>query len=332
MGGDLEELIIRRTCRLPAVEGPAGEGATAARQPDTRYPIAPELVDLVREMIDLEITRRLPVGGRLVVDPDILEVALPLSGKGIGGGFGVLPRGSITRVEGELLRFFVYWKERARRTDFDLSAVMLDGTFKACGWLSYTNLTAMGGVHSGDITEAPNGASEFIDIRLDGVPAQMVLPQVNVYSGEGFEEVLESFFGYMARDAYQRGQPFEPRTVRAKSELRGAGRIALPLVFFRGADGWRVKWLHLYLSGAPDFNRVESNHVTASMLARAVVEREYLHVGYLVGLMSAGTESALWDGGPITEPVTFIGLSRPEGLPAGSQVITPENLSDLIPA
>ncbi|MFB7721830.1 MULTISPECIES: hypothetical protein [unclassified Nocardia] len=302
--------------------------------PDTRYPIDAELLDLVGQLIDAEITRRLPVGLRLVVDPDILEVALPLSGKGIGGGFGVLPRGSIAPVTGELLRFFVYWKERAERTDFDLSAVMLDNTFKACGWLSYTNLTTVGGVHSGDITAAPDGASEFIDLRLDGVPAQMVLPQVNVYSGEGFDEVLESFFGYMSRDAYQRGQPFEPKTVRAKSELRGAGRIALPLVFFRTGygTGWRAKWLHLHLSGAPDFNRVESNHVTASALARAVVEREYLHVGYLLGLMSAGSESALWDGGPIAEPVTFIGLTRPEGLPAGSRVITPENLGDLIPA
>lgn len=210
--------------------------------------------------------------------------------------------------------------------------MLLDAEFKSCGWVSYTNLTEVGGVHSGDITAAPNGASESIDLRLDGVRAAMVVPQVNIYSGEGFEEVLESFFGYMSRDVYQRGQPFEPRTVRSKSELRGAGRIALPLVFFRTGNGWAVKWLHLHLSGDPDFNQVESNHVTAAALARAVVEREYLHVGYLVGLMLTANESTLWDGGPITEPVTFIGLARPEGLPAGSRVITPENLSDLIPA
>ncbi|MEV6072806.1 hypothetical protein AB0L82_40210 [Nocardia sp. NPDC052001] len=300
--------------------------------PDMRYPIEAEVLDLVRQLIDAEITRRLPVGLRVVVDPDIVEVALPLSGKGISGGFGMLPRGSIAPVTADLLRFFVYWKERAERTDFDLSAVLLDRDFGACGWLSYTNLTELGGTHSGDITSAPDGASEFIDIRLDLVRAEMVLPQVNVYSGEGFEEVLESFFGYMARDAYQRGQPFEPTTVRAKSELRGAGRIALPLVFIRAADGWRVKWLHLYLSGSPNFNRVESNHVATSALARAVVERDYLHIGYLAGLLSADNEVTLWDGGPVTEPVTFIGLARPEGLPAGSQVITPENLSDVIPA
>ena len=50
-----------------------------------------------------------------------------------------------------------------------------------------------------------------------------IVPQVNIYSGEGFEEVEESFFGFMLRDGEQKGRPFEPRTVRMKSELRGLG-------------------------------------------------------------------------------------------------------------
>lgn len=31
-------------------------------------------------------------------------------------------------------------------------------------------------------------------------------------------------------------------------------------------------------------------------------------------------------------PVTYIGLRRPDGLPEGSRIVTPENLRDLIPA
>ncbi|MGX1812108.1 hypothetical protein ACWIGI_40865 [Nocardia sp. NPDC055321] len=325
-----EHLDNRESGDMRIFANRSGRGSVV---PDERYPIAPEVLELLREMIDREITRRLDVPLPLVIDPEILEVALPLSGKGIGDGLGVLPRGSVTTVDAELLRFFVYWHERALRTDFDLSAVLLDRDFTSTGWLSYTNLTEVGGVHSGDITEAPDGASEFIDIRLDKVEAALVLPQVNIYTGEGFDEVRESFFGYMSRDAYQQGAPYEPRTVRAKSELRGAGRTALPLAFFRHADGrWRAKWLHLHLSGSPEFNRVESNQLTTATLARAVVERRYLTVAYLVGLLSATTESVLWDGGPITAPVTFIGLARPDGLPAGSTVVTPENLRDLIPA
>jgi hypothetical protein len=49
--------------------------------------------------------------------------------------------------------------------------------------------------------------------------------------------------------------------------------------------------------------------------------------------MSGGaTAVELWDSETVVdEPVTYIGLERPEGLPAGSQVVTLENLRDLIP-
>jgi hypothetical protein len=39
-----------------------------------------------------------------------------------------------------------------------------------------------------------------------------------------------------------------------------------------------------------------------------------------------------YQGQPITEAVTYIGLEAPENLPAGSKVITLHNLATLIPA
>jgi hypothetical protein len=45
-----------------------------------------------------------------------------------------------------------------------------------------------------------------------------------------------------------------------------------------------------------------------------------------------GTSVVVWDGGTVpSDPVTFIGMERPEGLHPDSRVITPENLRDLIP-
>ncbi|MHB9863345.1 TerD family protein [Streptomyces sp. YIM S03343] len=285
--------------------------------------------------LDAEVLRRLPVTGRLLVDPDVLDVALPLSGKAVSAGLGVLPRGSVTPVDGELLRFFVYWRQTSERTDFDLSALMLDAGYRTVSWLSYTSLSDVGGVHSGDITDAPDGASEFIELRLGKVRGAFIVPQVDIYSGEGFEEVAESFFGFMLRETEQRGRPFEPRTVRMKSELRGPGRVALPLAFRRGAGGrWQAEWLHLYLKGHPTANQVEGNRVSVATLLRGITERDHLTVRYLVGLMTGGAvESALWDGASVPEePVTYIGLERPEGLHPQSRVFTPENLRDLIPA
>jgi hypothetical protein len=74
--------------------------------------------------------------------------------------------------------------------------------------------------------------------------------------------------------------------------------------------------------------------MSVSKVVRALVEREQLTVRYLIGLMSGDTTDVdFWDGGePVPdEPVTYIGLERPEGLHPDSRVITLENLRDLIP-
>ncbi|MDX3526843.1 hypothetical protein P1P75_10420 [Streptomyces sp. ID05-39B] len=302
--------------------------------PDARRPVPVADRDRLIAALDTELRRRLPAPDRLLLGPDVLDVALPLSGRATAAGLGVLPRGSVSAVDGERLRFFVYWKETEDRTDYDLSALLLHSDYSTDSWLSYTSLKAVGGVHSGDVTAAPDGASEFIDLSLDRVRATFIVPQVNIFAGESFEEVEESFFGFMLRDGEQKGRPFEPRTVRMKSELRGAGRVALPLVFRREDDGrWRAKWLHLYLKGISAANRVEENQVSVSKVVRALVEREHLTVRYLIGLMSDDTTAVdLWDGGPVPdEPVLYIGLERPEGLHPDSRVITLENLRDLIP-
>ncbi|MFD7628044.1 hypothetical protein ACFV7Q_18745 [Streptomyces sp. NPDC059851] len=304
---------------------------------DTRPPVPePETKRLVAAL-DAETRRRLPEPGHLLVDPAVLDVALPLSGKATAAGLGVLPRGSLSPVDGELLRFFVHWRQAQRSTDFDLSALMLDGSYETLTWLSYTALQDLEGEHSGDITDAPapDGASEFINLRLNAVRGDFIVPQVNIFSGEGFEEVAESFFGFMLRDADQQGRPFEPRTVRMKSQMRGTGRVALPLVFLRGDDGkWRAKWLHLYLKGNPSANRVEENRVSVATLVRGIVERDQLTVRHLIGLMAdRATTTTWWDGTQVPNgPVTYIGLERPEGLHPQSVVITPENLRALIPA
>ncbi|MEU9331779.1 TerD family protein [Streptomyces sp. NPDC048290] len=303
--------------------------------PDARPPVPADARDRLTKALDAEIRRRLPTPERVLVDPAVLDVALPLSGRATTAGLGVLPRGSRSPVDGDRLRFFTYWKQTAHRTDYDLSALLLNTDYSTDAWLSYTSLKTVGGTHSGDITTAPDGASEFIDLSLERIPAAFIVPQVNIYAGEDFETVEESFFGFMLRDAEQKGRPFEPRTVRMKSDLRGTGRVALPLVFRREDDGrWRAKWLHLYLRGISAANRVEENQVSVAKLVRAVVERDYLTVRHLVSLLSTPTTTLdHWHPGtpPPPEPVLYIGLERPEGLHPDSQVVTVENLRDLIP-
>jgi hypothetical protein len=277
---------------------------------DDRGPLDPAVTERLLPILDAEISRRLPRIEHLAVDRDLLDVALPLSDKATPTGFGILPRGSVLQVEGELLRFFCYWKETERTTDFDLSALITDGDGYA-SHLSYTNLTMHGGCHSGDITSAPNGASEFIDVDLSKMRHRYVIPQVNIYSGEGFEEVAESFFGFMLRDREQQGKPFEPRTVRMKSDLRGPNRVALPLVFYRTDDGWRARWMHLFLRGSASFNRVEDNRVSTWETVEGILARDHLTVRYLIERLAPGTLTILTPGTDAPEDATLhLGLDN----------------------
>ncbi|MEU1866339.1 hypothetical protein [Streptomyces gardneri] len=302
---------------------------------DTRPPLEEADRERLVAVLDAETRRRLPSPGHLLIDPDVLDVALPLSGRAASAGLGVLPRGSVSPVEGELLRFFTHWREARHTTDLDLSALVLDADYATVTWLSYTALTDVEGRHSGDVTAAPDGASEFIDLRLGAVRGTFIVPQVHVYSGEGFDQVAEGFFGFMLRESEQRGRPFEPRTVRMKSDLRGPGRVALPLAFRRDDEGrWHAHWLHLYLQGEPSANQVEEHRVSIAVLLRGLMGRSSLTVRHLVSLMQeSGARTTLWDGRTVPDaPVTYIGLERPDSLAPGSRVFTPENLRDLLPA
>lgn len=295
-----------------------------------------ETVDFLCAWIDTEIIKRLPKVQTVCFDPIILQTAIPLSNKNVGNGLGILPRGSLMPVTSEHLRFFVYWKEQSIRTDYDLSTLFLAADFTDAGQVSWTNLRDYNVAHSGDITSAPEGAFESIDIPLSKIKASYIVPQVNIYSGEDFLTTEESFFGYMSREAIQKGLPFEPRTVRMKSSMRGKGKVALPIVFIKRADGqWFAKWLCLYLNGHTTMNRVEGNRVTTSMIIKAIVQRQYLTFSYLMRICAEnGIRISLYDRQSIADMNTgqsyYLGLSRPDGLPKETTVITPDTFSEFL--
>lgn len=298
-----------------------GKSGKAWVAPDNRKPVNDYVVKELLQIVDNEVFGR--VNKNYVYDPAILDLALPLSGKSLSDGYNIYPRGTIQSVDEGILRFFCYWKESGSRTDFDLSALLLDENFIMSGQISYTNLREFGGVHSGDITSAPHGASEFIDIELSKVRAQYVVPQVNVYSGESFTQVEESYFGYMFRTPEQKGKPFEAATVKNKSDVRGNGNIALPVVFYKDVDGWKAKWTHLFQKGYPQFNRIENNKISTALLMKNIVNYDYLNVGYLL-------QNAKEYDGSVTQDTVYVGLNVPEDLPKGTKTITLSNLHELI--
>jgi stress response protein SCP2 len=334
--------------------------------PDTRAPFTPALIQHVEEVINQELLTRLDkmVAGAagtlltedgtlvkpwIVVGDDIGQTALPLSNKGTATGLGTLPRGSVRQLDDQdILRFFIYWRERNQTTDFDLSIQMLDENFDDAGQVSWTSLRRGDGTvfHSGDIVTAKNGATEMIDVRLRDIDVgvQYLVPQVLVYSGEKFgigpddrDAVVDSIFGYQTLNDAQRGAPFEPKTVRMRSDMRGHGNVAIPMVFERMGERWQAKTLNLFMRGTPVMNRVEGTLMTAGLQAQATIRHRYISVRDIVALLGIRGYT-VWDKSALPVavqggmPVLYLGAERPDiELPPNSRVITLENLTELIP-
>lgn len=300
--------------------------------PDKRKPLHTDTVVAILSYLETEIASRLPAMENLVIDDSVLGVALPLSEKSKSEGFGVLPRGSVCPIgKSPTLRFFIYWKEANERTDYDLSVELLGKDFQTIGSCSFRNLSYGYGEkalmkHSGDVTSAPNGASEFIDVDLSSLPKEVayIVPTINKFAGDDYKTVAECFFGFMERDPAQKGQPFEAKTVKMKSDLRGEGGVALPLMFKRTAEGWwEAKWLHLFLKGHANFNMLENNRLTTNLLVSTIAGREYATLGLLVSLLAKKAVVARGGKGK-----TYIGFESPEN---AVKSYTPQNFYELIP-
>src|SRR5262249_18273090 len=79
-----------------------------------------------------------PPLGRVYVDPTLRDYTVPFAMRSASKALRTLVRGSrLPLPEGEVLRFFVWWKNGTERTDIDLSATLLDDKFGYVDLLSY---------------------------------------------------------------------------------------------------------------------------------------------------------------------------------------------------
>ena len=207
------------------------------------------------EVLDAAIATRLP---RLEVDPEARTLAVPLSDKQPPRAGWASSRAARACRSAGTCGFFIYWKQHARVTDYDLSVQLLDEDFMLAGQVSYTNLSSAGAVHSGDITEAPDGASEFIDVDLSAVKARYVVPTVNVFSGEGFDDgrARRSSATWSAPPSSRAGRSSRARCAPSPTSRPRAGDAAAA----SSTSAAEALWLHLNLRGYPNFNRVEEHH------------------------------------------------------------------------
>ena len=180
----------------------------------------------------------------LGVDPDT-RYAMPLSTRFASGG-KTAGRGTRVKLDGYnaedpdlTIRMFVHWRDRGNtiddRVDVDLSTVVASDDLESCESVWYGDLRSSSMTHSGDLTSAPNGACEFIDVNVAKTLERgwrYVIPTVHSYTGQTFDTIPEAFAGVMFRhgDA-QKGEIFDATTVRSRFDLDKQATNTVPFVF-----------------------------------------------------------------------------------------------------
>ncbi|MEZ7759876.1 hypothetical protein [Actinomyces oris] len=236
--------------RVVAIKAAMGTKTTLI--PSTRRP-GPADTAVVRAVEEaLRQRRRL---GRIAVDQGLYEgYTAPVGLRSASPGMRTAGRGTrLPLPEGETIRFFLHWRDlpeappeapgpagpaatadRDTRVDLDLSAFFVSEDFTRTEQIAYYNLRSTAAVHSGDLTSAPDGASEFIDVTLAEALRQgwrYVVMTVHSFSHHRLSEVPECWAGAMARGADpQSGEVFEASTVMQRLDLVSPTFNATPFV------------------------------------------------------------------------------------------------------
>lgn len=126
------------------------------------------------EIILNYLKERFPLTGVKIFLPEDVEYALPTSEKMYVGN---IPTG--TRFSGKKLAVGIYWENDWGAHDLDLSGMNINGKV---GWNSRYRQGGTNLMFSGDITNAPNGAVEYL--YADKGLSDPTLVMNNVYSGD----------------------------------------------------------------------------------------------------------------------------------------------------
>ncbi|MFP6832913.1 TerD family protein [Pseudomonas tensinigenes] len=255
---------------------PKGSFAKVYGIKDRREPITPEVLARAAQICEHALLVRfasLSPLGRCFIDPALSEYKVPLAQRASSKSLRTLVRGSrLPMPDTRFIRLFLWWKNGSQRTDIDLSAAFFDANFVFKQTVAYYNLKDFGGCHSGDITDAPDGASEFIDLDIDVLIEQgirYVVTSINSYTEQPYCDLPECFAGWMARADTMSGEVFEPRSVFDRIDIASDTVICLPFVM--DLQERRMIWADLGLTSSPRWNNVGNNLSGVSLMLQALV-------------------------------------------------------------
>jgi len=244
--------------------------------------------------------KELPSLGNVYLDENLQNYLIPFSQRSASKAMRTIVRGSKLPLPEncKVVRFFIWWKNGIERTDIDLSATLLDENFSHKDTVSYYNLKGYGGCHSGDIVDAPKGASEFIDIDLNKaleMGVRYIVMTLHSFTQQPYCDLPECFAGWMSREKAGSGEIYDPRTVQDRVDITADTRQAIPLII--DALERRVIWCDMSLKSSPNWgyragtyginvggNNVANNLKGIALTLRSMVEMSKPNVYDLLAL------------------------------------------------
>jgi len=261
-------------------------------------------VSAIIEEVLVERFSSLKKMGKVYIDESLKTINIPFALRSASHSFKTVARGSRVSIDGDkkVIRLFTWWKNGlkdgvaakdshpdysyfeksggAERIDIDLSVMFLTEDYDNAGHVSWTNLRYGNGhdtmsAHSGDIVDAPNGASEFIDIDINkalATGARYVAVNINCFTGQNFCDMNECFAGVMLRDDLKSGEVYEAKSVEHKFDLTSAATAGMPMLFDLKTK--ELIWLDMVLPQRNVYwgRTVEGNARSLSKVVQGIVE------------------------------------------------------------
>ena len=240
-----------------------------------------ELLAALDAAVDGRIAAKGDWSGETVhVEPGLDRLLLPDQLRATAQGLIQIERGSrLPLGEAAVVRLFLHWREAGETSDLDLSCLALDAGFGLVDQVSWTNLGNGVMTHSGDLTSAPDGAQEFLDINLAKAARagrergwRYLVPAVFRYDGPAFAALAEAYTGWMLRDdASSATGVFDPATVANAFPLTGGKRYAVPMLL--DLDTREILYVDVYLNSEPQAQVEKDGHGIATLVSAVAGRR-----------------------------------------------------------
>lgn len=219
---------------------------------ENKIDISDDIVNEIVQNIESVLIERFSHGeslGNVYIEESMKGVNIPFAQRTASKSLKTLPKGSRFKSEEDkkIIRFFTWWNENGKdkdgksmhsgRVDIDLSAVVFDKDYNFIKVCAYYDLRSSDYLaHSGDITSAPNGAAEYIDVNVEkmlkDIPnAAFIGQMINSFTGQSYVNIPECYAGWMEREKLQKGEIFEPSTVKNKLDITSNSKQLLVTVF-----------------------------------------------------------------------------------------------------